>query len=97
VKNAIDDQSVVAGAGAFEIACYLHLTQSAAGVTGRARLGLSAFAEALLIVPKTLAENAGQDPLDAMIKLQDAHRAGMPYGLDLATGEGIDCDAAGML
>jgi len=96
VKNAIDDQSVVAGAGAFEIACYLHLTQSAAGVTGRARLGLSAFAEALLIVPKTLAENAGQDPLDAMIKLQDAHRAGMPYGLDLATGEGIDCDAAGI-
>jgi T-complex protein 1 subunit zeta len=62
IKNTIDDQAVVPGAGAFEIAAHEHLTQYArTGVTGKAKLGVAAFAEALLVVPRTLAQNAGLD------------------------------------
>eukprot|EP00698_Gefionella_okellyi_P019357 TRINITY_DN5920_c0_g1_i1.p1 TRINITY_DN5920_c0_g1~~TRINITY_DN5920_c0_g1_i1.p1 ORF type:complete len:536 (+),score=167.21 TRINITY_DN5920_c0_g1_i1:53-1660(+) len=96
VKNAIDDQSVIPGAGAFEVACHAHISSQVKTVTGRARLGLQSFADALLVIPKTLAENAGQDAQDALIKLQDAHTAGCVFGLDLVTGEAQDVDAAGI-
>lgn len=70
VKNAIDDKGVVAGAGSFEVACASHLVECMKTVPGRARLGLQAFADALLVIPKTLASNAGLDSQDAIIKLQ---------------------------
>lgn len=62
VLNAIEDASLLPGAGAFEIACAKSLTDYAhAEVTGKVKLGILAFAEALLVVPKTLAENSGFD------------------------------------
>jgi T-complex protein 1 subunit zeta len=96
VKNTLEDRSVVLGAGSFEIAAHSYLLEKIKTVSGRARLGLQAYADALLAIPKTLAENAGLDPQDAIVKLQDLHREGRPFGLDLATGEGIDCAAAGI-
>jgi len=62
VKNVYDDSSYVAGAGAFEIACSVHLNEFKKDVKGKLKLGVEAFAEALLIVPKVLAENSGYDP-----------------------------------
>lgn len=61
VKNAIDDKGVVAGAGAFETAAYLSLQKFKATVHGKAKLGVEAFANAMLIIPKVLAENSGFD------------------------------------
>jgi T-complex protein 1 subunit zeta len=53
---------VVAGAGAFEVAASCHLTSwMKTNVSGKAKLGVQAFADALLIVPRTLAENSGLD------------------------------------
>lgn len=59
VKNAIEDKGVIPGAGAFEVAAYNHLTTYKDQVTGKAKLGVQAFADALLVIPKTLAENCG--------------------------------------
>ena len=52
---------MVPGAGAFEFAAYDHLMKSAETVEGKAKLGVRAFADALLVIPKTLAENSGFD------------------------------------
>jgi T-complex protein 1 subunit zeta len=88
-KNAIEDKAVVPGGGAFELAASMHLRNVVAKSTkGRAKLGVEAFAEALLIVPKTLAENSGFDVQECLLKLQDERQdTGLAVGLDCATGE----------
>ncbi|XP_064620672.1 T-complex protein 1 subunit zeta-like [Lineus longissimus] len=88
VKNAIEDGCVIPGAGAFEIAAYSALMKFKESVKGRARLGVQAFAEALLVIPKVLGKNSGHDPQETIVKLQEEYvTAGQPVGLDLATGE----------
>jgi len=63
VTNTINDKAVVPGAGAFEIAAHSHLmNHMKKHVSGKIKLGVQAFADALLIVPRTLAENSGFDP-----------------------------------
>ncbi|KAK3998001.1 TCP-1/cpn60 chaperonin family-domain-containing protein [Cladorrhinum sp. PSN332] len=92
VYNMIVDKSVVPGAGAFQVACAAHLKSDAFAKTvkGKAKWGVEAFADALLIIPKTLAANAGLDIQDALAALQDEHHEGNVVGLDLATGEPMD-------
>jgi T-complex protein 1 subunit zeta len=70
VKNAIEDKAVVPGAGAFQIALHHHLVKSKDTIKGKAKLGIQAFADALLIVPKILAQNGGFDIQDVIVKLQ---------------------------
>jgi T-complex protein 1 subunit zeta len=67
VYNMIVDKSVVPGAGAFQVACAAHLNSEAfrKTVKGKAKWGVQAFADALLIIPKTLAANSGHDIQDA--------------------------------
>lgn len=86
VKNAIEDQAVVPGAGAFEIAAAMNLRSNVSKtVKGKSKLGVEAFAEALLIIPKTLAENSGFDIQECIIKLNDEREAtGLAVGLDHA-------------
>lgn len=91
VKNAIEDKSLVPGAGAFEISCAAYLLGETKRLAkGRAKLGVSAFAEALLILPKTLAANGGWDVQDAIVALQDEEAEGHVVGLNLKTGEPFD-------
>mmetsp|Transcript_39508 Transcript_39508/g.40038 ORF Transcript_39508/g.40038 Transcript_39508/m.40038 type:complete len:487 (-) Transcript_39508:149-1609(-) len=89
VKNAIEDTAVVPGAGAFEIAAASNLRINVAKkVKGRAKLGIEAYAEALLIVPKTLAENSGFDVQDCILRLtEEREETGMAIGLDCNSGE----------
>eukprot|EP01027_Heterolobosea_sp_BB2_P025518 GEZU01039165.1.p1 GENE.GEZU01039165.1~~GEZU01039165.1.p1 ORF type:complete len:539 (-),score=177.57 GEZU01039165.1:202-1818(-) len=96
VKNTIEDESVILGAGAFEIACHAHLMKYADTVSGRAKLGVRAFAEALLVIPKTLAENSGFDSLDTLLALQEQFNNGLNVGLDIHTGEPMDPEAEGI-
>lgn len=71
VKNAIEDESLVPGAGAFEVACAAHLSGPIKkAAKGRAKLGIQAYADALLIIPKTLAANGGFDVQDAIVSVQ---------------------------
>lgn len=54
VKNVYDDKAVVPGAGSFEIACSVHLTEHCKNVEGKAKLGVQAFADSLLVIPKVI-------------------------------------------
>jgi len=96
VKNAIAEGCVIPGAGAFEVACHRHLLEFKKTVKGRAKLGVQAMADSLLIIPKTLAANSGLDPQDSIIKLDDAHLSGFEAGLDLDTGDVLDPAANGI-
>eukprot|EP00753_Platysulcus_tardus_P021750 PLAT9108.1.p2 GENE.PLAT9108.1~~PLAT9108.1.p2 ORF type:complete len:540 (-),score=311.02 PLAT9108.1:89-1708(-) len=88
VKNCIEDGCVIPGGGAFEIAAHADLVAYKKEVVGRAKLGVQAFADALLIIPKTLARNSGFDVTSTVIALQEAHaEAGAAVGLDLWTGK----------
>jgi len=91
VRNTIEDNSLVAGAGAFEVAAAEHLMQYAKSeVTGKAKLGVQAFADALLVIPKTLASNSGLDVAESLLAVQEASAAaagGAAYGLDVWSGK----------
>lgn len=96
VKNAIEDGYLVPGGGAFAVAANIALTEYLKEVQGRQKVGVQAFADALLVVPKVLAENSGLDAQDAIIALQEGHNAGHSVGLDLETGEPMDPEVTGV-
>jgi thermosome len=90
VGVALEDGKVVAGGGAPEIELALRLADYASSVGGREQLAIEAFAEAMEIIPWALAENAGLDPIDLVIKLKTAHegKKNAAYmGIDLESGE----------
>ena len=80
VSVAVEDKKFVAGGGAPEIELSLRLREYAATVGGRAQLAIEAFANALEIIPRTLAENAGLDPIDMLVALRAAHEKGGANG-----------------
>jgi len=97
VSNAITDGTLVPGAGGFETLAHADLMKYKAEVSGRAKLGIMAYAEALLTIPKTLAENAGYDAQDTMLKLLEEEAKGSPkVGLDIHTGEPLDPTSVGI-
>ncbi|KAH7339700.1 chaperonin-containing T-complex zeta subunit Cct6 [Rhizoctonia solani] len=97
VKNALEDESLVPGAGAFEVACAAHLSGPIKkAAKGRAKLGVQAFADALLIIPKILAANGGFDVQDAIVSVQDEQASGNIVGIDLNTGEPFDPTVEGV-
>lgn len=97
IKNAIDDGCLIPGAGAFEIAANQELLRYKDEVKGKMRLGVQAYAEALLVIPKTLAVNSGFDAQDTIVKLQeDARLLGEPVGLDVNSGEALKPADAGI-
>lgn len=84
----MDDGCVVPGAGAFEIAVHVALKKAIDEVKGRERLGLQAYSDALLVIPKVLAQNAGFDSQEVIVKLlSEAHDVGGPVGMDCSSGE----------
>jgi len=88
---AVEDGKYVAGGGATEIELALRLRDYAATVGGREQLAIQAFAEAVEVIPRSLAENAGLDPIDMLVALRSAHEAGNKYaGLDVFKGEPTD-------
>ncbi|HKM09395.1 MAG TPA: thermosome subunit alpha [Candidatus Methanomethylophilaceae archaeon] len=94
VATAIEDGKIVAGAGAPEIEIGIQLSSYASSVGGREQLAIEKFAKAMEIIPWTLAENAGLDPIDSIIKLKKAHKDnkkdGPLFGIDLNTGEAVN-------
>ncbi|MGB9980650.1 thermosome subunit alpha, partial [Methanobacterium sp.] len=97
VASTVEDKKVVAGGGAPEIAISKGLKEYADTISGREQLAVTAFAEALEIVPKTLAENAGLDSIDALVDLRAAHEKSFYIGLDVFQGEVVDMYQAGVV
>jgi thermosome len=90
VRNVVQDQKIVGGGGAPEIETAIQLRKYAQTLGGREQLAVEVFADTLDIIPKTLAENAGLDQIDVLMKLRAAHQAGNKFaGHDLETGEVI--------
>jgi len=89
ITNTLQDKCVLPGAGAFEIACAEHLfTFAKKSVSGKVKLGVHAFADALLVIPRVLAQNSGFDAQDTLLKVQEAHQKELkPFGVDVYTGE----------
>ena len=68
------------------------LREYASTVGGREQMAVEAFANALEVIPKTLAENSGLDPIDAMIALRKAHSGddGWKFGVNVNDGRASD-------
>ncbi len=87
VGVAIEDQSFVTGGGAIEAELAYQLKKYAPTVGGREQLAIETFANALEVVPRTLAENAGMDPIDSLLKLRSEHQTGNKnVGIDALDG-----------
>jgi chaperonin GroEL (HSP60 family) len=95
---AVEDGKIVPGGGAPETELALRLRDYANKVGGREQLAVEAFAEALEIVPRTLAENAGLDAIQALVDLRAAHESGdKAYGFDVFEGEVANSQEANVL
>jgi len=89
--SALEDEKVVAGAGAPEMELARQLRKFANTLSGREQLAVLAFADAMEIIPKSLAENAGLDSIDVLVKLKAEHDKGNKWsGLDVFTGKVVD-------
>ncbi len=87
VGIALEDGRIVTGAGAAEVELGLRLREFAVTVGGREQMAVEAFANALEIIPLTLAENAGMDTIDALIELRRQHKAGhLHVGVNVLEG-----------
>ncbi|CAF1452681.1 unnamed protein product [Adineta steineri] len=89
ITNAVEDGCVIPGGDASEIAAHHAFTQYKEQVKGRVRLGVQAFAEALLIIPKAIAQNAGHDQ-------HEYTTSKIPVGIDITTGEAMEPKSFGI-
>ncbi|EMA46590.1 thermosome subunit alpha [Halobiforma nitratireducens] len=97
VRTTLEDGKVLAGGGAPEVDLSLALRDYADSVGGREQLAVEAFADALEVIPRTLAENAGLDPIDSLVELRADHDSGNESaGLDAYTGDTIDMAEEGV-
>jgi len=91
VAAALKVGKVVAGAGAPETELAKELRKYSESLSGREQLAVKAFAHAMEIIPKTLAENAGLDPIDILTEIKSKHEQGQKWaGVDAFTGKIID-------
>jgi len=109
VKRAMEDAiggvvsslrigKIVGGGGAVEIELSRRLRSFADSIGGREQLAINAFADALEIIPRTLAENAGLDPIDLLVDLRAKHGSGMLWaGVNVFTGKAEDLYAQGVV
>lgn len=94
----IEDPKILVGGGAAEMEIAKRLAEYADSVGGREQLAIKAFAEAMEIIPRSLAENAGLDPVDMIVKLRTEHGKGKTaFGLDVFEGAVVDMYKKGVL
>ena len=88
VGSALRNGRVVGGGGATEVELAQELRDYADSVGGREQLAINAFADSLEVIPRTLAENAGFDPIDTLVDLRNKHDDGEVWaGLDVSSGK----------
>lgn len=99
VADVIEHNKIVAGGGAVESEIARGLRNYAKKIGGREQLAIEAFANSVEIVPKTLAENAGLEPIDILVALRSAHEKTKGYlmGVDVFTGKIVDMQGEGVI
>ena len=93
VSLVVKDGKIVTGGGAAEIELALKLRKFAPRIGGREQMAIESFAQAIEVVPNTLAENAGLDVIDTLMGLRKAHtqKGRNPHaGLDAYTGKVVN-------
>ncbi|RLI06999.1 thermosome subunit, partial [Candidatus Bathyarchaeota archaeon] len=76
VKDVVEEPKIVAGGGAPEIEIARAVREAAVGLPGREQMAFERFAEAFEVIPSTLAENAGLDPIDVLSEIKARHEKG---------------------
>lgn len=99
VSSAVEMGKYVTGGGSIEMALSAALSEYAVEIGGREQLAIQAFAESIESIPKTLAENAGMDSIDAIVALRNKHKKGkgVPFGINVFKGEISDMESLGVL
>src|SRR5436309_1280391 len=91
VAVAIEDGKVISGGGSSAMEIALALRDFASTVGGREQIAIEAFADAVEVIPRTLAENAGLDPIDILIELRQQHKKGnKAAGINVFSGKVSD-------
>ena len=95
VAVAHEDGVVLTGGGSVAAAISRELRSYAEGIGGREQMAIEAFSGALEVIPRTLAENAGLDPVNTIIDLRKAHSEGKShYGVNVYEGGVADMSEA---
>jgi len=97
VRDIVEEPKILAGGGAPEMEVAKVLKEYAESLPGREQLAVMQFAEALEVIPTTLAENAGLDPIDIISELRANHEKGKVWaGVDVNIGKVGDMEKAGV-
>ncbi len=99
LTSAVEDGKYVTGGGSTEIEVAMKLRDAATDVGGREQLAIQAFADALEVIPKALADSAGMDPIDTLVQLRSKHKgaAGKNFGVDVYSNVVSDMDKLGVI
>jgi archaeal chaperonin len=99
VSDVIENSKIVPGGGAIEIEISKELRKYATTVGGREQLAVEAFADAVEVIPRTLAENGGLEPIDILVELRQVHdkATGKNMGINVFTGKLQDAIANGVI
>ena len=91
ISTAVKEGKITAGGGSAAVEISRGLKDYASTVGGREQMAIEEFANAIEVVPRTLAENAGLDPINTLINLRKAHKDGDKFaGLNVDTGDIIN-------
>ncbi|MBI4020478.1 MAG: TCP-1/cpn60 chaperonin family protein [Candidatus Aenigmarchaeota archaeon] len=95
---ALELGKIVPGGGCAESSAAKEIRKYAEGFKGREQLAIMAFADALEVVPRSLAENAGLDPIESLANLRAEHdKKDSTFGLDVFTGKVVDMVKMGVV
>jgi chaperonin GroEL (HSP60 family) len=99
VADVVKKNKIVAGGGAIEAEIAKELRRYATKVGGREQMAISAFADAVEVIPKVLSDNAGLASIDVLVDLRAAHEKpkGQFMGVDVFSGKIVDMYEEGVL
>jgi len=99
VRAAIENPYILPGGGASEIELAKRLRAYAQSIGGREQLAIEIYANALEIIPKTLVENAGYNPVDLIVELRSKHEleSGNSYGINMLLGKPDNMENLGII
>ncbi len=99
LTSALEYGKYVTGGGSTEIEVAMKLRDAATDIGGREQLAIQAFADALEVIPKALAESAGMDPIDTLVQLRSKHKgsSGRSFGVDVYGNVTTDMEALGVI
>ncbi|MBC8500961.1 MAG: TCP-1/cpn60 chaperonin family protein [DPANN group archaeon] len=98
VAASLRNHKAVGGAGATEVELAKGIRKYADSLSGREQLAVQAFADAMEVIPRTLAENAGLDPIDVLTELKSKHDRKMNWvGINVFTGKVMDAWKEGVI